>query len=409
MKTLLLSLAVISSSAIASGIPDKENPQALYEGQREITSLSEISRLKLNEGSTAIDLWSGSYWPLYQGSLAVRYRDQRFIELILAGEQWKKHKELFDKLPLYSYEGQENLLSPAEKYDLLVGDSALSLTKYAWENGDKNSIDGKVKTWRGICDGWASASQKMPRPKKSVTLKSATGTPITFYPEDIKALGSLMYARSQGPVIFIGKRCRNQLLGLFNGACAETNPGLFHRVLVNRVGKIRKSFIADISPDSEVWNYPVESYKVTYYNVFDDSESPNFEEVKEPFVKKNQFAKSGRRHERTAFIVGVKLTVNFRDMRAANLFETDGPSMDAVLTKTFNYDLELDANNNILGGESFSKNLPDFIWAPNDTTYPLSGVEEQMPALNLVEMSRAAASKGQPLAKIVEKLFELSK
>lgn len=410
MKSLLFSLAIISSSVLAnSPVPKDEDITPLLEGHKEITSLTQISRMNLNSGRTKIDLWSGSYWPYYQGSLGIRYRDPDFNELVKKLEQFEKFKELRDKLPLYTYSGKENLLSPAEKYDLLVGDSEMSLTKYSWELGEKNAVNGKVKTWRGLCDGWASASQMMPRPKKSVTLSSPSGLPITFYPEDIKALGSLMYARSQGPVIFLGKRCRNQLFGLFTGACKETNPGAFHRALVNRVGKLKKTFIADISPGGEVWNYPVESYKVTFYNVFDDSESENFEDVKELFDKKKGFARASRRHEKTHSIVGVRLDVNFRDMRHANLHETDGPSMDVTLKKTYVYDLELDVNNNILGGESMSKNLPDFIWAPNDSTYPLSDVEEQKLDLNLVELSRMSAKKGQPLASIVGRLFELAK
>jgi hypothetical protein len=411
MKTLLLTLAIVSTSALAnfSPVPEAESPAALLEGTREVMSLTEISRLGLNEGKTGLDLWSGSYWPIYQGSVGSRYRDPNFISLMSAHEQWDKFKELREKLPLYTYGGKENQLSPAEKYDLLVGDSEMSLTKYAWEVGEKNSVGGHVKTWRGICDGWSSATQKMPRPVKSVTLKAPNGSPVTFYPEDIKALGSLMYARSQSAPIFLGKRCRNQVLGLFTGACAETNPGTFHRALINRVGKMKKTFIADVSPGGEVWNYPVESYKVTYYNVFDDSESKNFEEVKELFSKKSKFSHSGRRHKNTYSIVGVKLTVNYRDMREANLLETDSVLQDKTMPMTYVYDLELDVNNNVLGGESFSKNLPDFIWAPNDRTYPLSDAEEMTPALSLVELSRASSKKGQPLAKVVERLFELSK
>lgn len=413
MRTLILALSLASTAALAapvpSPVPENEDPRSLYEGQREILSLTEIHRLGLQSGKTKLDLWSGSYWPIYQGSVAVRYRDPEFATLMERGEQWDKFKELSTKLPWYVYTGKENNLSPAEKYDLLIGDSEMSLTQYAWELGEKNSVGGHVKTWRGICDGWSSASQKMPRPVRSVTLKSPAGVPITFYPEDIKALGSLSYARSQAAPIFLGKRCRNQLLGLFTGACEETNPGTFHRALVNRVGRMGKTFIADISPGSEVWNYPIESYRVKYYNVFDNTESASFEDVKESFDEKKRFAHRGRRDKRTAYIVGVNIEVNFRDMRPANLLETDGPSMDKTLTKQFVYDLELDAYNNILGGESFSKNLPDFIWAPNDAVYPLSDVEEMTPYLSLVDMSRAAASKGQPLAKVVRQLFELAR
>ncbi len=300
-------------------------------------------------------------------------------------------------------------LSPAEKYDLFVGDREMSLTKASWELGEKSQVDGRVKTWRGLCDGWASASQMMPRPRRSVTLPGPGGNPITFFPEDIKALGSLLYARNQGPVLMLGKRCRNQVVGLFNSSCDEVNPGAFHRVLVNIVGAQKKTFIADVSPGSEVWNYPVESYRAIFYNVFDGTESADFNEVKEPFSKELKFAKRGARDKKTAWIVGVKMTVNYRDMRPANLLETDGPSLDKTLTKTYVYDLELDASDRILGGESFSKNLPDFIWAPNDTTYPLSNVEELGTREGIVGQSRKAAKDGQALSSVVKHLFELAK
>jgi hypothetical protein len=412
MKKLLFSL-LLTSAALAqvyTSLPDDENPSLFLEGLREVTSLAEAQEKNLNAGEVKIDLWSGSYWPVYQGSLAVRYRDSQFITLMETYAQWDKFRELSLRTPLMSYAGRENLLSPAEKYDLLVGDSEMSLTKYSWELGEKNNAGGKVKTWRGVCDGWASASQKMPRPVKTIRLKTPEGYALTFYPEDIKALGSLMYARSQGPVLFIGKRCPNRILGVFTGACAQTNPATFHRALLNRVGIMGKSFIADISPGGEVWNYPVKNYKTTYFNVFDQSESENFAQVMESFSgKRTRFRKSTTRDPRTAWIVGVKIDVNFQDMREANLLETDSTEKDTILEKTFIYDLELDRNFNAIGGESISKNLPDFIWAPQDSTYPLSDAEESAPELSLIELSRISARKGQPLARIIKELFELAK
>jgi hypothetical protein len=77
-------------------------------------------------------------------------------------------------------------------------------------------------------------------------------------------------------------------------------------------------------------------------------------------------------------MVGVKFTVNYRGMREANLYETDGPAIDKVLTKSFVYDLELETRKNILREESFSKKLPDFILAPNDRTYTLAWMVERL-------------------------------
>ena len=72
MKTFSLSLLFISLSVLAttSPVPETDSPAVFYEGQREVTSLTDIAKLKLNEGTTGVDLWSGSYWPIYQGSVA---------------------------------------------------------------------------------------------------------------------------------------------------------------------------------------------------------------------------------------------------------------------------------------------------------------------------------------------------
>jgi hypothetical protein len=413
MKKLLITFTLLSGlqDATARPIPDSEHPSSLVDG-REIISLLEMEQLGLSKGKTNIDLWSGSYWPHYQGSLAVRYRDPFFISLIEADEQFNKFKELAEKLPLYTYAGRQDLLSPAEKYDLIVGDRKMSLTEYSWDVANKANILGRVPIWRGVCDGWASASQMMPRPSKKVVMNTPEGRPITFFPEDIKALGSLLYARAQRDVIFIGKRCRSRALGLFSGACDGTNPATLHRALVNRVGKMKKTFNADTSPGKEVWNYPVLSYKMTYFNVFTKEESTNFREVMQWFNKNNnRFARAGRRHDRTVAIVGVKATVDFMDMRPANLYATDGKSMDKVLTEEYLYDLELDRRFNVVGGEALSA-LPDFIWAPNDKIYPLSQPERRgtpRSQAQITKFAQEASKLGHPLSLIVEQLFESAK
>lgn len=414
MKSIILAGFLLTTAAHANmrPVPENELITGLLEGKREIRSLNEIEKLSLNTGSSDIDLWSGHYWPHYQGSLGVRYRDSNFVTLKENKEQWKKFKELMDMLPIYTYRGNVNVLSPAEKYDLLVGDSNMTLTHYSWELGEKAQKMGRVPTWRGLCDGWASAAQKMPRPRKSVTLKSPLGQNITFYPEDIKALGSLLYSRAQKKVVFLGKRCYSPVVSIFNGSCDGTNPGALHKALVNRIGAMKKTFVADASTSAEVWNYPVKSYKFTYFNVFNEEESSNFRKVTELFTKEARFKKSGRRHENTYAIVGVKAEVTYADMRDAHNLEIDGTEQDKNLVKTYYYDLELDRNYNILGGEWIGKIRPDFIWAPNDIAYPLSSVEKKTKPVTQTEITQAAqvaSQVGQPLSMIVEKLFELSK
>ena len=122
--------------------------------------------------------------------------------------------------------------------------------------------------------------------------------------------------------------------------------------------------------------------------------------------------RSGKRHERTHAIVGVKAEVTYTDMRPAHLLEMDGTAQDKEMKQTYYYDLELDRSYNVIGGEWIGSLSPDFIWAPNDDTYPLSEAEESgrpRNAAEIVKAAQASSKVGQPLSIIVEKLFELSR
>ncbi len=414
MKLAVLSLCAltVSLSSFAKPVPKYENIQGLLEGRESMTSLMEITESGLNAGSTSLDLWSGSYWPHFQGSLAARYREPEFAKIVKEEVQYKKNKEHFDKKPTFAFTNTDNL-SPAEKYDLLVGDNNMTLTKYSWEIGKKVAKGDKVATWRGLCDGWASAAQMMPRPLKVVSLASPSGQMINFFPEDIKALGTLLYARAQQNPIFMGKRCYSAMLS-FTSMCDEVNPGAFHLALVNRIGMMKKSFIGDVSPGGEVWNYPIKSYSVSFYNIFDEEDkSDDFRSVMEAFDKKAKnvkFYKEGSRHKATAYIVGVKAKVTYQNMREKNLVDENGNAADTDMVREYEYDLELDSAFNILGGESMNGDLPDFMWAPNDGTYPKSIAEIQNPSSKeTAQLAPIASKEGQPLSYVLKELFDASR
>ena len=59
------------------------------------------------------------------------------------------------------------LLSPSEKYDLLVGDKNFTLTKAMWNEGlGYYNRNGSVERWMGICHGWAIAAYMYPRQQR---------------------------------------------------------------------------------------------------------------------------------------------------------------------------------------------------------------------------------------------------
>src|SRR5262249_20398371 len=150
------------------------------------------------------------YWPLYRGMLGRRYADPSFPD----ATNWEKNYSYVTGRPaatiVKSGEAEAiDMLSPSEKYDLLVGDDGGSLTAAMWSEGKAyQDTDGKVERWMGICDGWAVASYMLPRPTRMATALAADGkTQLHFYPDDIKALATLLWAKARVPVRFIGTRC----------------------------------------------------------------------------------------------------------------------------------------------------------------------------------------------------------
>ena len=107
--------------------------------------------------------------------------------------------------------GRINDLSPAEKYDLLVGDENLTLTKMMWNEGRTYfQSTGKVERWMGICHGWAAAAFMHERPANPVQVKGYKGEDLLFYPSDIKALTSLLWAKNDYQSRFVGGRCNTK-------------------------------------------------------------------------------------------------------------------------------------------------------------------------------------------------------
>jgi len=80
------------------------------------------------------------------------------------------------------------------------------------------------------------------------------------------------------------------------------------------------------------------------------------------------------------------------------------------------YDLELDRNGNIIGGEWYRNEHPDFEWLPHATTQPFSSGDrgltsaswdpsrQAIPAFWRDIAIRTARVNGEPLAAIVEPL-----
>ena len=131
---------------------------------------------------------------------------------------------------------------------------------------------GAVPGWAGICHGWSPASIMTPAPKRSVTVISASGAPVIFYPSDIKALASAAWANSPPKNFLAGTRCNvgrpaeDEMGRVIDAGCFDVNPGTWHMAVVNEMGLHKRSFVIDAQYDFQIWNYPLYSYHYSYFN-----------------------------------------------------------------------------------------------------------------------------------------------
>lgn len=364
-----------------------------------------------NNVDISAPFWSGYYWPNYVGGLGFRYNDPYFPK-----GKWSKSLSYVRSKP--SSGVPLDYFSPSEKYDLVMGvspEEAGSLTTQQWNLASAEfKQTGKVETWQGICNGWAAASISFIAPQRPVVIPSARGD-ITFQVEDIKALGSLLFAAGQFESVFNGFRC-NEEHPSGDGEhsdkpeCFDINPADWHLLVTHQLGMKKKPFIIDYIQSKEVWNKPVVGYAVSYFNIKRRGEtSDNFQDVVVP--AKRVIAYRRYRAKDAAFMVGVK-------MRALLLFGANEDSHVGQTLKTVEYQylLELDENYKIIGGEWETENHPDFAWHPVQL-FPGTPGDQLVDSLGLDQLSnprwREAALRadqiGSPLPKFVHGLFSSSR
>jgi hypothetical protein len=417
LRSKVIGKAASTRAAYASN----DNPRDLVDSFVHET-LPAIEAAGLKAARLETHPWSGDYWATSSGGLANRY----------AGCMPGGWKEGFDyirnhpsKVILKS--GSEvwvNELSPAEKYDALVGDANETLTRASWLDG-KAYFDkrGEVPGWFGICHGWSPASFMLPRPLKSVKVLTPDNITLTFFPCEIKALGSLLWAKSNPKTRFIGGRCNTEkpefdpatgrvvtLMNPFVAAdyptdqppdptqpapgtvdvslgtetwdettgapgareggrptaadCADSNPGSWHLAVVNQIGVSKRSMVLDASFDYQVWNQPLLGYKYTYFNpqTFKQSDVLAEATVSRAAFSSDIFKKY--RSPKAATFVGIVMRVTYMGENGNEQVHEDSSTNDAVIDVDYYYDLELDASGKIIGGEWYTNSHPDFLWTP---------------------------------------------
>lgn len=274
--------------------------------------------------------WSGPYWASRLGGINLRWNTEE-------QKGWKYSSP--SKGAALSMSQEELMkLSATEKYDLYMGNYAYPLRKEAWENSDKGAPE-----WAGICHGWAPAAIHHNEPTPKV-LTNPDGLKVPFGSGDIKALLSYYYAFNfdvHGGQL--GLRCYfGSWLGGVRGCNDDLNAGAFHIVMANRLGLEKKGFLMDRDQARQVWNQPVVGFK---------------SQVTSGYLRPSRKAAKAAVRE-----VRVQTQLIYTDEADATWETVMGTDKQKFLVMELQYRLELNANNEIVGGEWESDLRPDFIW-----------------------------------------------
>lgn len=380
-------------------------------------TIQQLDTRELHEGKYYGKIWSSTpAWRTDAGIIAGRKHDDNFgilsdwrsrLEYIKRDYSLKQLVEGFFPFGRGSF---INALSPAEKYDLLAEDLDATFTQSLWAEVASYGNAGKLEHWFGICEGEAAASIMYPEPIHNVTLHSAlSNTEIVFYPDDIKGLASFAwsaYVANGTPII--GSRCSKALKpGIGFGThtppeCFDINPGTWHVLALNLIGRQLAPLMINRDVAAQVWNFLVRTYKYNYFNVMTNSPTDSYDEAKVPISSFTSDPYRAVRSNQSEYIVGVNMDIELRPGEIRNL----------------KYDIEIDQQGRILGGEWYMDNHPDFAWTIDSQYWPKAqgdfalGTDVTWDGSKIPNAWRNAIINSsrakQPLIKIVDELVKLS-
>ena len=302
------------------------------------------------KGELDVAPWMDTYWPTAKGGINNRWAG--------TGQGFDLLSPNLETLQQMTEE-QLRGLSPAEKYDAFVGRYDYPTVKL-----ERGRTRPDAKSWEGLCHGWAPASLAFKEPGV-VTLQGANGIRIPFGSSDIKALLIFLQGEAANP------RPVNRMLGLRCGlrsgtftdvssasACKDVNAGAFHIVLTNYLGIRRHGFVVDRVRANEVWNHPVWKYKSRVI-----SETEPSPQAAEGTVRE--------------VVLETDMTFAIETDAAWEPWSPRGVRADK--TATYRYQVELNINDEIIGGEWISGDRPDFLWIAEGTDF--SGYYSQVKSI----------------------------
>lgn len=259
--------------------------------------------------------WSGNHHPIRHGSLK--------------------------QIPLFQ------TLEKAGEYDLKI---ILEKNINDLEKLDQHQV------WGGFCDGLAGSAMKFVEPTDLVI------DGVTYTEEMIKALMGQYITMLRDEKLYkadrIGEDCRPDYRkdhaykmqeqiqkrdGTWVDPCNGVNPGAFHIALKRMIGNQQVGFGIDQDNTFQVWNKLVVGYQ-----------SENLGEYKETYTGASKNAV--KRYK-------IKTTITHTDYEKPGISKKGrGKEAQKLKDATYEYVLEVDKDNKIIGGKWLSDKFPDFMW-----------------------------------------------
>lgn len=138
--------------------------------------------------------WSDNYWESDWGGISLRWRELSEAQLDPdVREEGVDPYVLFEYTPpnrsrvLSMTRAELANLSPAEKYDILMG-----RYDYPTVRAERERTSPDQEYWEGLCHGWVPAAINHPEPKP-IDVRNADGVNVPFGTSDLKGLLSYYY------------------------------------------------------------------------------------------------------------------------------------------------------------------------------------------------------------------------
>lgn len=220
-----------------------------------------------------------------------------------------------------------------------------------------------IAKWFGLCHQWCPSSIMFAEPETTVSVQSKRyPSGVEFQVSDIKALLMLNNYKTH----LLGTRCNIYRAGIpFDSfgriainECRSLNAGGMHIVLANLMGRDKRALLMDRDVAHEVWNHPILEFKSETNRINNHREACQWLGGCEgDRYSWNSKAKKW---------VSVYTLVNWMNEAWPSRFTTSQNIPYYTSQSQYQYLLELDADDNIIGGEWRFGILdhPDFFWIP---------------------------------------------